>query len=156
MEEHKITQAVIRYLVENADNLEGTMTNFLIPITKIYLVRSPTIDEYGTREKTEFYRGNIAEIIAEKIEQNDFFGWYVNNSNINDNSNSKIELLKGEQEVFGKFKIRTDGDEIIIDCKSVNPKKYLNSIMDPEGFKQSANLLGIDKNLDLIVEKLYK
>ena len=100
--------------------------------------------------------GTVVDVIADAIEKKQFFGWYVSESveHATISSNTKIVHLNDGDEVFGKFKVKLSENGLFVATERVEPK-YLDILRTPEGFKQSANLFGVEGDLEKIAFTIY-
>lgn len=155
MKESEITQTIIYYLAKNSKDLKGIM-----PKENYFLVSPGTTDEYGSRPQNTIYRGVAVDILADLIDRKSFFGWYISDDpgRGGNNSNAEMKRIKEGDEIRGVYKVKfTDGGlKLWIPAKEVKKKDYLNILRTPKGFKQSAQLLGIEGDLEKITKTIYE
>lgn len=146
-----ITQTATYYLAKNFKKLKGAM-----PSERYFLVEGTTVSESG-REATRIAYGSAVDVLADLIEKGQFFGWYVSESveQADNCNNAQILPLKDGDKIDAEFKVRISKDGLFIATQAISPKKYLDILRTPEGFKQSAGLLGVDGNLERIASTLY-
>ena len=145
-----ITQTIIHYLAKNFKNLPDTMPN-----DRYFLVRG-TISEYS-RADSRFAIGTAVDVLADVIEKKQFFGWYVPESvdQATNCNNTGIVPLNDGDKVSGQFQVKLLENGLFVAAERIEPKKYLDILRTPEGFKQSAGLLGVEGDLEKIASTLY-
>jgi len=151
MKRADITQTIIHYLSKNFETLQGTM-----PSEKYFLIRGASIDQYS-RADPKIAIGTAIDVLADVIEKKQFFGWYVPKSvdQSTDSTNAVLVPLNDGDKISGQFQVNLLENGLFIAIERVNPKKYLDILRTPEGFKQSADLLGIEGDLEKIASSIY-
>ena len=146
-----ITQTITHYLAKNFENLPGTMPN-----DRYFLVRGTTISEYS-RADSRFAIGTAVDVLADVLEKKQFFGWHVPESvdQATNYNNAEIVPLNDGDKVSGQFQVKLLENGLFVAADRIEPKKYLDILRTPEGFKQSASLLGVEGDLEKIASTLY-
>jgi hypothetical protein len=146
-----INQTITHYLAKNYENLHGVM-----PAERYFLVRGTTTGEFSIAD-SRIALGTAVDILADTIEKKQFFGWYIPESvdQATNCNNAGIVPLKDGDNVFGSFNVKLLANGLFIATERIEPKKYLDILRTPEGFKQSASLLGVEGDLEKIASTLF-
>lgn len=160
METADINKTIVYYLVENCERLKGVMPS----PRYFFVVRGSTGEPTCliSGRHSIIAHGTAVDVLADVIENSKFFGEGVSESpnqatNIN---NSKLVPLKAGDKIYGEFTIKSLENGLLVAAERINPKGYLDILRTPQGFKQSAYLLGVNSEnekyaLDVIVSILY-
>ena len=151
MKQGDIRQVVVHYLAENHRRLKGTMPN-----SDYFLVTGRCVGE-SSRDDNIIKKGTLIDVIADTIQKNDFFGWYVSDQvgQATNQNNAQIEVIKSGKAINAELKFKKDDSGLYVVTHEVKPKKYLDSLRTPEGFVQAATLLGINRKLESIAFSIY-
>jgi hypothetical protein len=146
-----ITQTITHYLAKNFEKLPGTMPN-----DRYFLVRGTTISEYS-RADSKLTIGTAIDVLADVIEKKQFFGWHIPESidQATNCNNAEIVLLNDGDKVSGNFIVKLSEIGLFVAVERVQPKKYIDILRTPEGFKQSAGLLSVEGDLEKIASTIY-
>jgi len=152
MKHAAVTQTVTHYLAKNFEKLRGAM-----PSEKYFFIYGRSI---GERESADpkIAIGSAVDVLADLIEKEHFFGWMVPNevSQATNPNNIKMNLLKNGDDVYGNFKIKLLKNGLFVAADKVDKRDYLDVLRTAEGFKQAAELLGIEEELEKIVSTIYQ
>lgn len=152
MKPAEITQTIVHYLADRFESLPDTM-----PFEGYFLVKGATMDEVY-RHSPKIVSGTAIDILADAIEKDHFFGWYVNSSVSSATNERNVQLvpLEDGSKVSGEFSVKLSEEGLFLVTERIGPKGYLDILRTTEGFKQSANLLGVEGDLERITSTLYK
>jgi hypothetical protein len=150
MEKQTIKRILVRYLTTNFNNLANSMHE------EKYFVVSGRRQEEWCYEHNQYLIGKCIDVIADRIENKQFFGYGDDESleNINKYGTAKINVLN--EQIMPERYIRdfSQGD-LFVTLYKVEEKDYLNELRTPEGFKKFAIKEGIKNNLDEIISTIY-
>ena len=151
MENAKITQTIVHYLAKNHEDLEGAMAS-----ERFFMVVGKSIGD--ARADPRIKKGYAIDVLADMIEKGDYFGEWVPNEveQATNCNNARLVMMRPGGKLIGKFEVNFDASgNLYVVPQVVAPKDYLNIIRTDHGFKQSAELLGVEGDLDRIVSNLY-
>ena len=151
MEQHEISQIIVRYLGKHYKSLKSAM-----PDEKYFLIKGATISEYN-RGDSRFAIGTAIDILADTIEKEEYFGWYVTKcvEQATNPNNAELTPLKIGDKITGTFEVKLLEDGLQVTVDKVEPKPYLDLIKTPQGFIHAASFLGIEGDLEQIASDLY-
>lgn len=143
MEEVEIINSVVKYLFNNHYMFEGSMLKF-----DSYKLTGNTLEDYS-RSDSKLAFGYPADIIADSIERDYFFGYHVPKdfSHSSDFLNAKLIQLPMY------YKINEGG---ILIRGTVEPKGYLDGIKSKTGFIEAVQAIGYKRNVSKIVSKIFE
>jgi hypothetical protein len=152
MKNAAITQTITHYLAKNFESLEGAMPN-----ENYFLIRGASTDEHSYDEP-RIAIGTAIDILADTIEKRKFFGYFISEevSSADASGNAGLQLLRTGDDIHGKFEIKLLENGLFVAAERIDKKDYLNVLRTSEGFKQAAELLGIEKNLEKIASTIYE
>jgi len=145
----KIKQTIVKHLASRADELKGAMYK-----DQYFLLNSFSGDNIG--REAYVVGGSAVDSLAWMIETNRFFsGWCNGTEHATNVNNGNINLLNDKPKLTGTFQYRmTKLGPIMLPIK-IDQRRYLDVLRMPIGFKASAEVLGINGDLDEITEKLF-
>ena len=158
MKPAEITQAVVHYLVEDHEQLPGAL-----PSEHYFYVRGKTIDE-RERANPEIFLGTAFDILFHLIEKQKFFGWYIPESvvQVRNSGNAELRILKEGMEygkIVGEFRVHIVDGKAVVKTEHIKPQNLAHDIFQylrtPQGFIHSAEILGIEGDLEKIAKTLY-
>ena len=152
MKDAAITQIIAHYLAKNFESLEGAM-----PKERYFLVAGASIGE-RSYAKPRIAIGTAIDVLADQIEKERFFGWFVPEevSQATNPRNSGISLLNTGEKIHGEFEITLLKNRVWIAAEKIGRKDYLTILRTAKGFKQAAELLGIEENLEEVASTIYR
>lgn len=152
MKNAAITQTITHYLAKNFENLNGAMPN-----ENYFLVRGASTSEIANAEP-RITIGTAIDVLAETIENKQFFGWYIPEevSYATSSGNASLQLLRTGDQIHGNFEIKLLENGLFVSAEKVERRSYLDVLRTKEGFKQAAELLGIEDNLEGIASTIYQ
>lgn len=135
MDKQRIPPIVVRYLLENADSLEGTM-----PFDRAYLINGRKIHK-RERDPQKVVLGKVHYVLADLLEKREFFGYGLSElqENVHNPRNAKIKPLTALE----LPELRDSRPELFIPGRTiVEPKDYLDILENPTKFMELASGLG--------------
>jgi len=152
MKQSDIVQTLIYHL---ASDLYKDVEN-IIPGENYFVVTPRSTDEIGVSNYQIAY-GEALDILAWMIEEDLFFGYYVEKKpdNADLSGNGKIGLIGEKDTISGTFKVEKTQTGLLIAVNKIDRRDYLKMIRSKEGFVSAANLLGVEGNIEEIVNRLY-
>ncbi len=152
MKNAAITQTITHYLAKNFEGLKGAMPN-----ENYFLIEGASTSE-RTYADPRITIGTAVDILAETIEKKQFFGWWIRKevSQANNSGNAKLKLLRTGDSIHGKFEIKLLENGLFVAAERADKRDYLDVLRTPKGFKQAAELLGIEENLEKITSTIYE
>lgn len=141
MKEEEIIKSVVKYLFRKASLLPKALTQ-----PGFYKLRGNTLEDCS-RSEDKIVFGNSADIIANSIEKEDFFGYHVPKNFTRASDFLNAELIP----LFPGYKVKEGG--LIVGA--VEPKQYLEKIKTPEGFRNILNSIENKDNLEKSLLNLF-
>jgi len=153
MDQKETLLTVARYVVDNPKTLKG-----MLSAPHFFHVGGMSISE--TRyEDSSLARGYAVDILADLIQKNKFFGWYIpeNPDQATNGGNAGIfPLKKGSNLSFKLSDFEETENGLLVKIPLVKPRKYLDILKNPEDFKKYSEVVDLEKkNPKKIIDRLF-
>ena len=154
MKNAEILQCVATYMVSNSNKLKKIM-----PKENYFLIYGRRSTSERTYANSEIYHGHAIDILAELIEKDKFFGWWISEEvdQADRSDNLKIKVIKEGEEITWTYtaKFTEGGLKLWIPGLEVKQKQYMNPIRTREGFVGVTSILGLEGDLEKISRELF-
>jgi hypothetical protein len=152
MKDAEITQTIVRHLCSDVyEGVEGILhgENYFIVVLGAREDRRPN---------SRIAYGNGMDVLAHMIEEDLFFGAYLDHKpeKADSSSNGRIRLIDEKATISGTFNVETTQTGLLIAVNKIDKVDCLDLINSATGFVTAATLYGVEGDIEEIAARLYK